>query len=213
MSELALYRRQGFGAQLGIQGRIGLLIVDFVVGFADPASFGGGNIPNAIQATVPLLHAARHMRLPVAYSRIVFADDGADANVFALKVPSLLALTERSAISSIVPQLTPGSGELVVRKTAPSAFFGTSLHAWFTQRAVQTILVAGSTTSGCVRASVVDAVSYGFRPIVVADCVGDRASGPHASSLFDMEQKYADVVQSAQLYRMLDEADQRERLL
>jgi maleamate amidohydrolase len=76
----------------------------------------------------------------------------------------------------------------------PSAFFGTSLAAWLSQRGVQTLLVAGAVTSGCVRASVVDAMQYGFRPLVVSDCVGDRAIGPHDANLFDMQQKYATVL-------------------
>jgi maleamate amidohydrolase len=93
-----------------------------------------------------------------------------------------------------VPELTPVRGELVVRKTVPSAFFGTQLAPWLSQRAVQTLIVAGAVTSGCVRASVVDAMSHGFRPLVVSDCVGDRAIGPHDANLFDMQQKYAAVM-------------------
>ena len=93
-----------------------------------------------------------------------------------------------------LPELAPAQGELVVRKTVPSAFFGTSLHAWLAQRGVQTLVVAGAVTSGCVRASVVDAMQFGFRPLVLSDCVGDRAIAPHDANLFDMEQKYATVM-------------------
>ncbi|WP_313054521.1 isochorismatase family protein [Pseudomonas lopnurensis] len=199
----AVYQRQGFGAQLGLHGQIGLLIIDFVNGFADPAVFGGGNIPEAIRATVPVLAEARRRGWPVAHSRIVFADDGADRNIFALKVPSMLTLTEQAHISAIVPELEPAEGELVVRKTVPSAFFGTGLSSWLTQRSVQTLLVAGAVTSGCVRASVVDAMSYGFRPGVLADCVGDRALAPHEANLFDMGQKNADVMDSERLFETL----------
>ncbi|AYN96639.1 MULTISPECIES: isochorismatase family protein [Pseudomonas] len=195
----AVYQRQGFGAQLGIQGQIGLLIIDFVNGFADSKVFGGGNIPEAIQATVPVLAEARQRGWPVAHSRIVFADDGSDQNIFTLKVPSMLSLKEHEHNSAIVPELEPAEGELVVRKTVPSAFFGTGLSAWLTQRGVQTLLIAGAVTSGCVRASVVDAMSYGFRPVVLADCVGDRALAPHEANLFDMEQKNADVCSFAEL--------------
>lgn len=193
-NEIITYQRQGFGSQLRIQPPLGLLIVDFVNGFADPAVFGGGNIAQAIANTVPLLGAARARGWPVAHSRIVFADDDADANVFSLKVPGMLTLKEGSHNSAIVPQLEPVAGELVVRKTVPSAFFGTTLAAWLTQRGVRSLLVAGCVTSGCVRASVVDAMSLGFRPLVISDCVGDRALEPHAASLFDMEQKYAAVM-------------------
>ena len=192
--EVQTCRRQGFGTSMEPKAPYGLLIIDFVNGFADPAVFGGGNIPDAIANTQPLLATARKLGWPIAHSRIVFADDDADHNIFTLKVPGMLTLKEDGATSQIVPQLAPAHGELVVRKTVPSAFFGTSLAAWLAQRGVQTLLVAGCVTSGCVRASVVDAMSYGFRPLVLSDCVGDRAIGPHEANLFDMEQKYATVM-------------------
>ncbi len=192
--EVATYKRQGFGADLDIKAPLGLLIVDFVNGFADPNVFGGGNIAAAIRQTVKLLAFARKENWPIGHSRMVFAPDSADHNIFSMKVPSLLTLTEDNRDSAIVPELTPCPGELVLRKCVPSAFFGTSLGPWLTQHGVQTLVVAGATTSGCVRASVVDAMSYGFRPLVLSDCVGDRAIGPHEANLFDMEQKYATVM-------------------
>lgn len=191
MSETEVFTRQGFGAAMAHKAPYGLLIVDFVNGFADPAQFGGGNIAPAIERTRKLLAEARLRKWPVAHSRIVYQDDDADHNIFSLKVPTMLTLKEELASSQIVDALAPMPGELVVRKTVPSAFFGTSLSPWLTQRGVQTLLVAGAVTSGCVRASVVDAMSWGFRPLVVTDCVGDRAIGPHDASLFDMGQKYA----------------------
>src|SRR3546814_5340445 len=93
----------------------------------------------------------------VAHTRSVYADDGSDGNVFSLKIPGMQTLVERGEASQIVPELAPKTGEMVVRKTLPSGFFGTNLAAWLTQRSVQTLLVAGCTTSGCVRSSVVDA--------------------------------------------------------
>lgn len=192
-SEAATYQRQGFGQSLEMKPPFGLLIVDFVNSFADPQVFGGGNIAPAIARTVALLAHARQQGWPVAHSRIVFADDAGDCNIFGLKVPGMVTLKEQSHGSAIVPELAPAKGELVVRKTVPSAFFGTTLAPWLTQHGVQTLLVAGAVTSGCVRASVVDAMSWGFRPLVVSDCVGDRAIGPHEASLFDMAQKYATV--------------------
>ena len=192
--DLPTYAKQGFGADLPLQAPYGLLIVDFVNGFADPEIFGGGNIPAAIANTVPLLQAARARGWVIAHSRIVYADDGADHSIFALKVPAMLTLKEQAHRSAIVSELAPATGELVVRKTVPSAFFGTPLAQWLTQRGVQTLVVAGAVTSGCVRASVVDAMSWGFRPVVLSDCVGDRAIAPHDASLFDMGQKYAAVM-------------------
>ena len=194
MSELEVYQRQGFGGSLEMVGKIGLLIVDFVNGFADPNAFGGGNIPPAIAHTVELLAQARERGWPVAHTRIVFADDGADANIFSLKVPSLLKLTESNPQSAIVPELAPARGEYVVRKTVPSAFAGTPLASWLSSHGVQSLVVAGCVTSGCVRASVLDAMQLGFRPFIVSDCVGDRAIGPHEANLFDMAQKCGDVL-------------------
>lgn len=189
-----IYQKQGFGNALTPKAPFGLLIVDFVNGFADPLTFGGGNIDKAIECTRGLLAAARNRGWPVVHTRVVYQDDGADATIMALKVPPLLNLREHAPESQIVSQLEPMSGELVLRKTNPSAFFGTPLAAWFSQRGVQTLLIAGCTTSGCVRASVVDAMCHGFRPLVVTDCVGDRSLQAHDANLFDMNQKYATLM-------------------
>ncbi len=188
-----VFLRQGFGASLPPRPPFGLLLVDFVVGFSDPEVFGGGNIPQAIARSRLLLAEARARGLPVAHTRIVFAPDRSDANVFSEKIPGMLRLTEQAPESQLVQELAPLEGEYVVRKTVPSAFFGTSLAPWLVQRRVSTLIIGGCVTSGCVRASVVDAMSHGFRPVVVEDCVGDRALAPHDASLFDMRQKYADV--------------------
>lgn len=204
--ETPIYRRQGFGSELELAPPYGLLIVDFVQGFLDPTRFGGGNIPSAMKNTVGLLREARRRKWPVAHTRIVFADDDGDRNVFAMKVPGMLTLKEGDPSSAIVPELSPEPGELVVRKTVPSAFFATSLAPWLTQRGIRTLVVAGCVTSGCVRASVVDAMSLGFRPLVLSDCVGDRAIGPHDANLFDIEQKYASVMMRDQALAAIDSA-------
>lgn len=194
MTELEIYRRQQFGNPIGFGRKCALLVVDFTVGFNDPALFGGGNIGFAIEQTGRLLAFFRDRRLPVAFSRVVYADDGSDGGIFATKQPRLLILTERHPAGQVVPELAPRAGELIVRKNQASAFFGTGLAPWLVQQGADTLVVAGCTTSGCVRASVVDAISWNFRPIVARDCVGDRALGPHEASLFDMQQKYADVL-------------------
>jgi maleamate amidohydrolase len=197
--EAEIYHRQGMGNRAGMGARPALVIVDFVVGFADPAHFGGGNIGPAIAETVKLLAHARRHHWPVAHTRVVYADDGADAGVFTRKAPSLLKLTETAEISQIVPELTPARGELVVRKQGASGFFATPLAAWLTARGADTVVVAGCTTSGCVRATVVDAMQNNFRTVVATDCVGDRALGPHQANLFDMGQKYADLMTRAEV--------------
>jgi maleamate amidohydrolase len=195
VSELDVFKRQNFGNPIGFGRRSALLVVDFTVGFNDPALFGGGNIDAAIKRTVGLLEHFRERRLPIAFTRVVYADDGSDGGIFATKQPRLLILTEGHPAGQVVPELAPRAGELIVRKNQASAFFGTSLAPWLVQQGADTVVVAGCTTSGCVRASVVDAISYNFRPVVARDCVGDRALGPHEASLFDLQQKYADVLE------------------
>jgi maleamate amidohydrolase len=194
VSDLDVYKAQNFGNRLGFGRRPALLVVDFVNGFDDPAMLGGGNIHDAVLSTVPLLVDCRALGIPVVFTRIVYADDGRDVGVFAQKLPRLRELVEDTPASQIVPELAPREGEYVVRKRQPSAFAGTQLAAWLRWRRVDTLIVTGCTTSGCVRASVVDAMSIELRPIVPVECVGDRALGPHEANLFDMQQKYADVM-------------------
>ena len=146
-----------------------------------------------------LLDLARSRVWPIAHTRVVYADDGADCGSFARKVPALRKLTETSPLSQIVAELKPRHGELVVRKRNASAFFGTEFAGWLAGRRIDTLLVAGCTTSGCVRATVIDSCSHNFNTIVVRDCVGDRALGPHEANLFDMQQKYADVMDLAEV--------------
>jgi maleamate amidohydrolase len=197
--DIEIYRQQGFAKPIGLGVAPAVIIVDFVVGFTDPAHFGGGNIGPAIARTCMLLALARARGWPVVHTRVVYADDGADCGGFTVKVPALRRLTENSPLSQIVPELTPRAGELVIRKTNASAFFGTTLMGWLAGRRVDTLLVSGCTTSGCVRATVVDSCSHNLRTIVVTDCVGDRALGPHEANLFDMQQKYADLMSLAEL--------------
>jgi maleamate amidohydrolase len=120
------------------------------------------------------------------------------------KVPRLRDLTEGAPAGRVVHELAPLRGERIVRKTQASAFFGTDLAPWLVQRGVDSVIVTGCTTSGCVRATVVDAMSWNFRPIVLGDCVGDRALGPHEANLFDIRQKYADLMSAAAFIAALD---------
>ncbi len=205
MSELDIYQKQGLGHSSGFGRRPALLITDFVNGFNDADAFGGGNIDAAIKRTVGLLDCFRRLDLPVAFTRVVYAEDGSDAGVFCLKAPKLAALTETAPASQVVPELAPRPGEYIVRKQQPSAFFGTALKGWLTLNGVDTVVHSGCTTSGCVRASVIDSMSYNYRSIVVTDCVGDRAIGPHEANLFDMGQKYADLMSRDDVIPVLEQ--------
>ena len=192
--DLEIYEKQGFGNRVGFGKRPALLIIDFINGFNDADQFGGGNIQAAIDSTAELLAMARHLDLPVAYTTHVYAEDGSDDGLFNRKAPGLKKLVPGSKETEIVPELEPRPGERVIAKHYPSGFFATDLAGWLAMRGVDTAIVTGCTTSGCVRATVVDAMGHGFRPIVPRECSGDRAEGPHEANLFDMDQKYADVM-------------------
>ena len=204
MDDAEIYRRQGIGNPLGFGKRPALINVDFVNSFNDADWFGGGNIDDAVKRTVGLLEAARRNKIPVVFTRVIYADDGSNTGVFVEKAPGLAKLTASHPMSQVVPELEPIDGELIVDKTEASAFFGTGLAAWLTYRGVDTVIVTGATTSGCVRATVVDACAHNFRPIVAEDCVGDRAMGPHEANLFDMGRKYADVMPRDEIVAVLD---------
>jgi maleamate amidohydrolase len=206
LSKEDIYRKQNMGNASGIGSRCGLILVDFVNGFVDETQFGGPHIAAAVEATVPLLAAFRKAGLPVVHTRVVFADDGANKNVFCMKVPPLLSLTENAYVSQIVPQLMPIIGEWVLRKVSASAFFSTGLSEWLHLRGVDTAVVVGCTTSGCVRATVIDSMQFNFRTVVIEDCVGDRAIEPHDANLFDMRQKYADVMTRDAFLQLLSKA-------
>ena len=192
--DLDVYVKQGFGLRVGFGARPALLIIDFINAFNNPEQLGGGNIQEAIDNTAQLLALARHLDLPIAFTSHVYAEDGSDGNVFLRKLPGTQILRPGMLETEIVGELEPRPGERVLRKHYPSGFFGTDLASWLTVRGADTAIVTGCTTSGCVRATVVDAMCHGFRPIVPRECSGDRAIGPHEANLFDMDQKYADVM-------------------
>jgi maleamate amidohydrolase len=194
MTTSDIYKRQSFGARVGYGSSLALLIIDFIDGFANPEAFGGYNIESSIHHTATLLAAARDVSLPIAHACFQVQEGGTNLGPFGLKVPNLAKLTPDAKESQIVDELKPVKGEYVTTKQHASAFFGTSLSSWLLTQRVDTLLIAGCTTSGCVRASVIDASAHGLRPIVVEECVGDRAEEPHRANLFDMDQKYADVV-------------------
>jgi maleamate amidohydrolase len=204
MDKHDIYRHQGLGGPSGIGARCGLVLVDFVNGFVDFDQLGGPHIEAAAQHTVPLLEAFRQRKLPIAFTRVVFEPDGSNVNVFAQRVPALQRLTEEAPSSQIVPTLAPRAGEWVIRKQVASAFFETGLAGWLHQRGVDTAVIVGCTTSGCVRATVVDSMQHNFRTVVPSDCVGDRAIEPHEANLFDMQQKYADVMTRDELLAHLE---------
>ena len=191
---LDIYREQQFGGRVGFGGRPAVLVVDFFYGCTDPAYLGGGSVGDAVDRTAALLPAARAAGAPIIYTVTQYRRDGVDAGFFGVKVPLLKLLQEGSKAVEIDSRVAPEPGDHVIVKKMASAFFGTPLQGLLAALERDTVIVTGCTTSGCVRASAVDACSSGYRVIVPRECVGDRASGPHEASLFDMDAKYADVV-------------------
>jgi nicotinamidase-related amidase len=171
-------------------------VIDFVQAYTTPGSplYAAPGVPDAVHASVPLLALSREKAIPIIYTTVAYAKDGRDGGMFVKKVPALLQLTHDSPLAQIVTELTPREDELVVEKKYASAFFGTHIAATLTAMGVDTVILVGCSTSGCIRASAVDGMQYGFRVIVPRECVGDRAPGPHEANLFDINGKYGDVV-------------------
>lgn len=188
----AIYREAGFTGSVPLGKRPAVLVVDLCRGFTDPACPLGTDMEEVLARTRRVLDTARRNDVMVAFSTIVYDTGALKVTTWLRKVPSLAQLTEGSRWVDIDPRLGRQPGEPLIRKTGASMFFGTALHPMLVSAGVDTVFVAGATTSGCVRASVVDAVQHGFNTFVITDCVADRAEGPHKANLFDMTAKYAD---------------------
>lgn len=188
------YARAGFGHAVRRGARPAVLVVDFSRGFTEPIYPTGCDLSAEVENTARLLEVAREKRCPIVFTTIAYAKDGRDGGAWLQKAPGLAILEEGSELVEIDPRLRRRDDETLIVKKGASAFFGTSLASLLVAQRVDTVVLCGATTSGCVRASAVDSVQSGFPTIVPRDCVGDRARGPHDASLFDIDAKYADVV-------------------
>ena len=195
MSDLRQNYSGVFDSQMGFGRAPAILVVDFIRAYTEPASpLYAPAVVEAVKATVPLLETARQKKVPIIYTRVLYHPSGADGGLFVQKVPALRRMVEGEPLADIVPELPPGPDDVILIKQYASSFFGTSLAAMLTARGVDTLIITGCSTSGCVRATAVDAMQNGFRPIVPHECVGDRHAGPHEANLFDINAKYGDVV-------------------
>lgn len=200
---LSEYRRKGLASEVGFGRRPAMVVVDFIVGFSDPDSPLGSDLDREVEATVGILEAARRRRLPVFFTTTVYGPDCRDAGLFIRKVPSLGILQHDSRWVEVDPRLGRRADETLVEKKYASAFFGTALASTLHALGVDTVVLAGCTTSGCIRASAVDALQHGFRPIVPRQCVGDRAAEAHRANLLDIHGKYGDVVEAEEVLAYL----------
>ncbi|GAC1474010.1 MAG: N-carbamoylsarcosine amidohydrolase [Ktedonobacteraceae bacterium] len=190
-----LYLQRGFSQRIGFGRRPALLVVDMIQAFTDPSSPLGSDLDTVVAALQQLLTAARARQTPIIFTTVAYDESALQpAHVFMTKVPALKVLKADTDAVKVDARLYRQPTEPVLCKQFASAFFGTALSSLLTAQGCDTLIVTGCTTSGCVRASVVDALQYGFRPIVPIEAVGDRASEPHEANLFDMQAKYADVL-------------------
>ena len=184
-----------FDGKVGFGRNPAVVVIDFTLAYTTPGSpFFAEGVVRAVADTVPLLQAARAAGIPVIHTKVMYHPSGADGGWFVRKVPALRKLVPGEPLAEIDPKVAPLAEEVVIVKQYPSPFFGTPLAPMLVTLGVDTLILAGCSTSGCVRAGALDGVQHGYRVIVPRECVGDRHDGPHDANLFDINAKYGDVV-------------------
>ena len=190
----AHYDEADFGASVGLGEQPALLVIDLINAFTDPETSLGSDVDDVLEQTERLLSAFREHDLPRYFTTVAFEESYGDAGRFIEKVPALRELRLGTEAVEVDDRIEPVGDERVILKKYASAFFGTDLETELTTQRVDTLVLAGVTTSGCIRATAVDSLQHGYRTIVPEDAVGDRAEGPHRANLFDIDAKYGDVV-------------------
>lgn len=200
-----------WGNRIGFGQRPALLVIDFLKAYTiEGAPLYAPGVVKAVAETPSLLAAARAAGIPVIHTRILYlAENCADGGMWVKKSPVMKSMVIGNELAEFCEEVAPADGELVIVKQYASAFFGTSLASLLNTQGIDTIVMAGCSTSGCIRASAVDAVQNGFRTIVVRDCVGDRHPDPHNANLFDIDSKYGDVVSKEEAIAAIASAQQR----
>jgi nicotinamidase-related amidase len=199
-------RHAGFHGRAGFGERPALVVVDLNLGFTDRESPLACDLDGVVDAVAELLDEARRAGLPVVYTTVAY-DEGArrSAAAFIDKVPALLTLEAGSRWVEIDPRVAPRPGEPVLTKLFASAFFGTTLATLLASSGCDGLVVTGASTSGCVRATVVDSLQHGYRPAVPREAVGDRNPAAHEANLYDIDAKYGDVVSLAETVARFEE--------
>jgi nicotinamidase-related amidase len=198
-------RHEGFHGRSGFGAHPALIVIDVNVGFTDPESPLVCDLEDVVAAIGRMLTEARRAGIPVAYTTVSFDEgDKKIAAAFIDKIPALLTLEAGSRWVEIDPRIAPQEGEPVLNKLFASAFFGTALQSFLAASGCDSLIVTGASTSGCVRATVVDAVQHGYRPIVPREAVGDRNPAAHEANLYDIDAKYGDVVPLGEVLEHLE---------
>lgn len=197
---------RGFGGRGGFGRRPALIVVDMTLGFTDPESPLACDLEGPVENIARLLDAARRAEIPVVFTTVAYREsDRLTAAAFIDKIPALLTLESGSRWAEIDPRIAPRETEPVLNKLFASGFFGTPLGALLTAAGVDTLVITGASTSGCVRATAVDALQHGFRPVVPREAVGDRNPQAHEANLYDIDAKYGDVVPVEEALDYLEE--------
>ena len=206
MSEGENMHIEGFGGRGGFGQHPALIVVDMTLGFTDPESPLGSGLDGPVEEVQKLLEAARRAEIPVVFTTVAYREsDRLTAAAFIDKVPALLTLEAGSRWAEIDPRISPRETEPVLNKLFASAFYGTGLPSLLAAARVDTLIVTGTSTSGCVRATAVDALQYGYRLMVPREAVGDRNPDAHEANLYDIDAKYGDVVSVEEALKYLEE--------
>lgn len=200
------YARAGYHAAQNWGKRPALILIDFANAYFEETAplYGGEGCQIALENATRLAPIARAAGIPVIFTEVKYQPGGADGGAFYAKVPALSCFDAGAKTQKLQPPLALETDDILISKQYPSAFFGTSLAAMLHWLKVDTLLLTGVTTSGCVRATCIDSISHGFVTLVVEDAVGDRAEGPHRANLFDMSAKYADLLSTDDALKYLE---------
>lgn len=193
-----------FGASLGIGTKQALVMVDFAQAYFEAESPLFTNTPEVLVRARALLDWARQRQMLVCHTRVEYDAEGLNGGIFFRKIPALRVFCEGHLLSEFVSTLVPLSTEPVIKKQYASAFFGTPLASTLRTQGIDCLIIAGMSTSGCVRATALDAIQHGFIPLVVSNACGDRHERTHNNSLFDLQAKYADVMPLKELQMRLE---------
>jgi maleamate amidohydrolase len=208
MSEItdqSLFLERGFAQTIGFGKKPAILVIDFILAFTNPDMPLGSPLGSEMEATNRILKESRSKNIPVFFTTVSYTDSNLeDSGIWKLKMAGLQTLRADTPGVQVDPMLNRKPNEPVIVKKYASAFFGTDLPSRLIAQQIDTLIITGCTTSGCVRASAVDAIQYGFRPMVVMEAVGDRSTDAHEQSLFDLNAKYADVVTVEKVLDYLD---------
>ena len=202
-----IYERARLGQSVTLGSHPAVLVVDFSRGFTDPGCTMGSDLTGEVEATKRLLAAAREKGIPVIFTTIGFEANLKDGSLWLQKAPGLAELQVGGGWVEIDPRLERREEEVVILKKGASAFFGTNLPSVLVSQNVDTVVLCGATTSGCIRATAIDLLQYGYPTLVPRECVGDRAQGPHEANLLDIQAKYADVVSAEDAISYLESVE------